>query len=653
MRWQVNGWQGAGGSSRTARETPRPRDTSAPIRRPAHAMRTSSRRSCESAVSTTPPVVGAGRGGRFWTAPPATRPPLPGGEGRPAGRRSQGEGTAHDSAPLPRPPRPAWARGPGGAGRPLASFLFALVLFLPALAAAQPADDDRLPSLTPRVFESRGTVRVSLPDLERQPLSGFGPPPRTYVVPAEREPAVRPFSADPDALPAYALDAPPEPAVALREPNAFRAEGGAGLQTARYGRLDLATTGASGQFFVDADYDGVAGGDVGFDERVGRDHLGVRAGGQSFGAGRVRIEGHAVVDRYSTPVTADFERRERRALGAEAGVSGFGAVAYDAEVRFEQSRLARTDGTEETTEGRVEAEGRVGFLGDRVRLDVAGGTSGLGSGGADVQYGSAGVAVALGRPGGAALVVGARALGYDGVEGGRSQSVGPVVDLSLPLGALRAFATNTPLLAARSLAETADLNPFVSPSPLLVPDVIPVDARAGVEVGRASPDGGSVRARAFGLGLYAPTFLVFERGGDGLYAEDYVEATVVGVGADAVVTAPSGLEASAGVEARRARTADDADVPFYAPLVGRAGVAVPFPRGRVGLAAYAEGPRPTRRLDGDDAPAWGLVSLDARYDVAGPVSLTLRGERLVGEAERWPGFPRPPFAVQLGLRLAR
>ena len=529
---------------------------------------------------------------------------------------------------------------------PLAASL--LLALLPALASAQPADDERLPSLTPRVFESRGTVRVSLPDLERQPLSGFGPPPRTYVVPAEREAVTRPFAPDLDALPVYVLDAPPEPAVALREPNAFRVEGGAGTQIARYGRLDLAATGASGAFFVDADYDGVAGGDVGFDERVGQDVLAVRAGGQSFAPGRVRIEGHAVVDRYSTPVTADFERRERRALGAEVGVAGLGAVPYDAEVRFEQSRLGRTDGTEETTEGRVEALARVAFFGDRVRLDAAGGTAGLGSGGADVQYGSAGAALALTAPSGAALVVGARGLAYDAVDGGRSQSVGPIVDLSLPLGGLRVFAVNTPRLAARSLSELAALNPFVAPDPLVVPDVIPVDARAGVEGG-----GEAVRVRAFGLGLYAPTFLVFERAASGLYREDYVEATVLGAGADVVVTAPSGASASAGVEVRRARTEADEDVPFYAPVAGRGSVAFPFPRGRVGLSAYAEGPRPTARLGGDDAAAWALVALDARYDVLPPVSVTLRGERLVGEAERWPGFPRPPFAVLLGLRLAR
>ena len=537
----------------------------------------------------------------------------------------------------------------GGAGRPLAASLLPLaLLLLPALAAAQPADDERLPSLTPRVFESRGAVRVSLPDLERQPLSGFGPPPRTYVVPAEREAVERPFAPDLDALPVYILDAPPEPAVALREPNAFRVEGGAGTQVARYGRLDLATTGAAGAFFVDADYDGVPGGDVGFDERVGRDRVGVRAGGQSFAAGRVRIEGHAVVDRYSTPATADFERRERRALGAEVGVAGFGAVAYDAEVRFEQSRLARTDGTEETTEGRVEAEGRAAFLDGRVRLDAAGGTAGLGEGGTDVQYGSAGAALALRAPGGAALVVGARVLGYDATEGGQSQSVGPILDLSLPVGALRVFAVNTPRLAVRSLSDVAAYNPFVAPDPLLVPDVIPVGARAGVEVGR-----GEARGRAYALGLYAPTFLVFERDATALYREDYVEATVFGAGADVVVPAPGGASVSAGVEVRRARTADDGDVPFYAPVAGRAGVQVPFPRGRVGVAAYAEGPRPTARLGGDDAPAWAAVSLDARYDVLPPLSLTLRGERLVGEAERWPGFPRPPFAVLLGLRLAR
>ncbi|MDT0632921.1 hypothetical protein RQM47_12520 [Rubrivirga sp. S365] len=576
-------------------------------------------------------------------SPARTLPPTP--------PSAQTGGAAPSQSAVPAPPAAdATSRVPTGAllraGR-LGAALLLLPFLLPALAAAQTPDDERLPSLTPRVFESRGTVRVSLPDIERQPLSGFGPPPRTYVVPAEREPATRPFAPDLDALPVYVLDAPPEPALSAREPNTFRVEGGVGSHVARYGRADLAATGAAGAFFVDADYDGIPGGDVGFDQRVGEDAFAVRAGGHSFAPGRVRIEGHAVLDRYSTPATAEFGRRSRRSLGAEVGVEGFGAVRYDAEVRFEQSRLARTDGDEEATEGRFEALARAGFLDDRVRLDAAGGTASPGSGGADVQYGSAGAAVALGR-GGASLVVGARVLGYDGDGGGNSVSVGPIIDLTLPLRGMTAFATNTPRLAARSLSDLAALNPFVAPDPLVVPDVLPVDARAGVEVGR-----GPFRARAFGIGLYAPTLLVFERGGDALYAEDYVEATVYGAGADLVATAPGGAEASAGVEYRYARTDDGDSVPFYAPFVGRAGVQVPFPRGRVGLAAYGEGPRPTQRIGGDDASAWGLVSLDARYDVYDPFSVTLRAERLVGEAERWPGFPRPPFAVMLGLRLAR
>lgn len=524
--------------------------------------------------------------------------------------------------------------------------LAALAVALAAPAVAQ--DDDRLPSLTPRVFETQGTIAINLPDIERQPLTGFGPPPRTYVVPAERAPVTRPFAPDLDGLPALALAPPPEPPSDLAEPQRVRAEGGGGSQTSRYGRFDLSATGAAGLFVVDADYDGIAGRDL----RVGTDALDVRAAGQSFGPGRVRLGGHLALDQYRAPGDVDDARR-RRAIGAEAGVGGVGAIPFDAALRFEHSAYRHIDG-EESTEGRLDLDGRLAVFDDRIRFDGALGTAGSGGFGTDAQYGAIGAAVALERADGLRLVVGARGLAFDAastVGGGSGRRVGPILDLEVPLGpALRVFVTNDPHLVVRSLADLTRLNPFLSSraaSPVVVPDMVQVDGRGGVEIRR-----GALRLRGYATALRAPTYLVFGRVGDA-YAESYVRATGYGLGGDLALATASGLTASAGFEARTAEADGAGDLPYYAPFVGRAGVQTPFAagRGHVGLAVYGEAARPT---DGaDDAPAFARVSLDASFAVSGPFSAVLRGERLLGEVERWPGYPHVPYAVLVGLRFAR
>ena len=533
---------------------------------------------------------------------------------------------------------------------PISARRWALVaLALPAVAFAQPDDRSRLPSLTPAVFESRGTVSVALPVVDRQPLSGFGPPPRTFVVPADRQPVSRPFSPDLDALPALVLAPPPEPADDTRDLRRFRAEAGGGAHVSRYGRLDVSGASASGEFFVDADYDGVSGSD----ERVRFDRVNLRAGGRSFAPGRVRIEGYATLDGYDTPATIASARRRRRTLGAEVGLEGLGAAPYALAVGFEQGQLARTDDSEaETNEGRLDARGRLAFLQNRIRLDAAAGTAGDGGFGSDVTYGAVGGAVAFGTPEGARLVVGARLMAFDGsatAGGGDGQALGAIVDGQIPLGRARAFLTNDPHVGVRSLSDLTETNPYVQSDPIVFPDLVPVDARLGLEF---RP--GAARVRAYAMAMFAPTFLVFEQLG-GEFGEAYVRATAGGLGGDITVAAPSGVSASAGLEIRAGTVEGGDDIPFYAPLVSRAGVQVPFlqGRGRVGLSGLAESTRPTTRSGARDAPAWGMVSLDARYDLVGPFSAVLRGERLVGTAERWPGSPEPPFTVMLGLRFAR
>ncbi|MEM6286521.1 MAG: hypothetical protein AAF845_05145 [Bacteroidota bacterium] len=524
-----------------------------------------------------------------------------------------------------------------------------LGLLAPAAAVAQPTD---LPSLTPRVFESRGAVRVSLPDIERQPLTGFGPPPRVFVVDDTRTPAERPFEPDIDALPAYEIAGPPEPPTDLAEPQSVRAEAGAGTPFARYGRFDLSAAGAGGVFFVDADYDGLSGRES--EGQVDFDRVDVRAGGQSFATGRLALSGRVLVDRYTTPGSILSARRERRLIGVGAVTEGVGRIPYGVTLGFQQSGLRRLDDSEaESTEGRLDVAGQVGLFRNRLRLDAAAGTAGAGNELADVQYGAVGAAVALERADGARLVLGVRGLTYDATAvagGGSSQTLGPIVDVQLPfrdLGTL--FVTNDPRLDVRSLADLTGLNPYVAQLPIVSPDVLPIDARAGLEIRR-----GPARLRGFAMGIYAPTYLVFERLDDD-FTETYVDARIYGVGGDLAVASRAGVSGSVGVEFRTAGVDTGDEIPFYAPLALHAGLAAPFDRdrGRIGLTLHAETERPANRADTERAGSFALLSFDARYDVYRPFSVVLRGERLLGEVERWPGFPEAPFAVMLGLRFAR
>ena len=553
------------------------------------------------------------------------------------------------SAPPPMLPTP------GPLGRRLPPLALAAALALAPGAFAQ--EDDRLPSLTPQEFVIRGAIQVDLPQLERQPLTGFGPPPRTFVVPADRQAVELAFDPDVDALPALALAPPPAPPLDLPEARAFRAEAGGGTFLARYGRLDLDTGGASGRFYVDADYDGIGETD-GVVERddVDRDRLDLRGGGTTLGTTRVSLDGRVLLDTYSLPAAAgDFvgqSRRERRHLGARAGLEGVGAVPYTLSLGYASNRIGPTDESAGAATSRGRLDGAAEVAPGRFRLDARGGTSGEGAAGSALTYASAGLAGVLGREDGARLVLGARGLAYQNDDARTdSRTVGPIVDLRLPLGETASvFAVNRPRLAVRSLLDLTDENPFVTGEPALAPDVYVADGRAGLAL-RA----GAARVRLYGLGSYAPTRLIYTPAAAGLFAPSYVEATTLGAGADLALAAPSGLGLSAGVEVRSGQIVSGGDLPYYAGFVGTASARAPFAagRGRVGLSVHVEAARPESTVGVGDADPFALVTLDARYDIAGPFAAVARAERLVGTAERWPGFPIEGPAVMLGVRFSR
>lgn len=537
---------------------------------------------------------------------------------------------------------------------------FAAMLFVALAVPARAQDPDpRLPSLTPREFEIRGDVRVDLPQIERQPLSGFGPPPRTYVVPADRAALTGAYDPSLDALPPLALAAPLEPASDLPISRYVRAEGTFGTERARTGRVDLSVPVASGQLVADVDYEGVGSttdlGIVTYDDLTA--DVGIRTGGRlPFGIGAM-----AQVDRYAMPGVANLptnipnplRRLTRVGARAEAGTPGAGA--FDARVRFMADRLSpATDGADaflgtSQSAALVDATARLTLL-DRLRLDGGAGTVGLDGGiGQDARYAAGGASVVFETPDGISIALGARGLAYEvGAANGNgdAKAVSPVVDLSVPVGpTIRVFASNDPRLVVRGLGDVAEANPFVVDRPVVAPDLLRIDARAGAEL-----VSGGTTLRAFAHLTDAPTWLYFERAADGRFLEVYQSARLQGITAEAAFLLPSGISFDAGATVRETELVNSGgEIPFVAPMVARAGIQVPFSRGRLSATIYHEGKRPIDATQ--EAEAFTFVSAGARFDITPQISALLQADRLAGTVEQWPNYPLPNRAVRGGLRV--
>lgn len=546
-----------------------------------------------------------------------------------------------------------------------------LLALLPLTAFAQRPDTERLPDLTPRAFEIRGDLQISLPNLERQPLRGFAPPPRTYVVPGDRQTYVAPYAQRLDDLPADPLGEPAPPEATALAPLTGRIDAAFGRTLSRIGRFALSTGGLG----VDFNYSGYsgfepvedredfdAGSDV-FDGHVAYTTSGPTRFGFALDGGYQR---YTLIGAFPTLETT-LSNRTVRTFGGDLSVTAGDPdqTSFDAQIRFTTSDVENEQPEEldvlnaafDVSETRLEGGGAVQF--DRVRLDAAGAFAGLGDEGLGESLSaySAGGALRLDL-GRSRLDVGARLLSYSASAlngGGSSQNVGPVVDFEMPISATtHFFLRNDPQVERRGLAGLFRENPYAVPEPFVAPDLHVLDGEAGIEV-----QGRSVRFTAFGAARYSPVFRYFERDlvtsspTQGLYEARYGEAVVVGGGGAVTFYAPSGFRVTAEAEVRTGSLGDDdRDIPYFAPVVGRLSLAMPFAgsRGLVQVTGSMESTRPTE-TEGEDAPAWATLDAEAHYLFASGFGVLLRAERLAGRAEQWPGFPRPPATVMAGLRV--
>lgn len=94
--------------------------------------------------------------------------------------------------------------------------IFLLLSWTATSALAQGRDTAQviLPDLAPREVEIRGTLEISFPSLQRQPLIGFNPPPLVPQIPPDRQPYVEPYRQAAAVLTPISLPRPEPPAIA-------------------------------------------------------------------------------------------------------------------------------------------------------------------------------------------------------------------------------------------------------------------------------------------------------------------------------------------------------------------------------------------------------------------------------------------------------
>ncbi len=537
--------------------------------------------------------------------------------------------------------------------------VFAALVLLGTGSLHAQARRDTLPPLTPRDLEIRGELRVSLPSIERQPLTGFGLTPTLKRVDARRTPAVPAYVTP--AIPGSPLGAPQLPELVSLDPGAPRKgtfEAGVGRSFARFGHLYYTRPLAPGTgLFADAAYEGLGNfrpeGRPNTDADAARLALGLRhargttALGATLDANVLSrgLYGAGFLARRSGASGGLLLDADGRIGAAADGVSLGGSLRASGG-RFDPgaslSREFQLDAALHADAARtpvglwIAAATRVG------RLDGA--TS------KDQFTLNAGAGVSL-QQSGARLRVGPQLLVAD--EAARRTAFTLALDGRLPIGpGAEAFLVNTPRVEGGRFADVFAESPFAAVQPDVRSEVVPVDARAGAQLTRGTVEGtvwAGYRKRTQGRVYEQPT-------GAGLVRVGYAALGELAGGLTVRGMQLGGLHALASVEVRdpvftEARL-DTLTVPYRAPVEGSLGVGYRLPGGRglVQATLRGEGVRYADRAATVRVAPSADLDLFASYGLTPYVHLIGRLDNvLLGGRERWAGFPEAELLGQVGL----
>ncbi len=546
-----------------------------------------------------------------------------------------------------------------------------------------------LPDIAPQEVEIRGTMDISFPSLERQPLVGFNPPPSTYEIPDERQPYIEEYKQRAANLPSSSLQRPEPPEATGRfgtvQQGMLKTGAGRYFQRTIYGTL---TAAVQPGLSVDAEVD--YGGSQGhtpeddadlsssydsFDGRLGLTSQGTNL--QIYGELDGFYDAYVLYGARSQgfdPAAGPLRiEPNRNGAGAalSTGLQTSGIHSSYLEVSYGASRYETGTETADSTETLfVDREKRASVdallnktFGD-FRLSTGGNfnVAGLDDNSVfDSDYFSydAGLTGVWESGGAVDLELGARILGYtaDSDVGGELQYISPVARLTFRVSnQLQLYARNTPSVSMPGLTGLYEENPYLGRISSFRPTIAAVDAEGGARIYR-----GSMQFAVWGGVREYPSYQYFQVENTavagftrGFFDVGYDEARIIHAGGRASLQLPDGVQASLELKFRQARLTDNNIViPYVSPATSNLSFAYPF-AGRKGLLEVTGNIYGSRYVDlANDERVGAYVDFDAgaSYDFTDSFGIYARIENMsVGALEEWKEYPQPSFVAQGGLR---
>jgi hypothetical protein len=586
------------------------------------------------------------------------------------------------------------------------SLSVALGLALIAAAGLAPStmaqDQPSLPDIAPREIEIQGTLEIALPSLQRQPLSGFNPPPRIPDVPANRMPYVGSYTPDREDLPLQ-MPEPPGLQAQLDRPapplnGELRAGGGRYFSRYAAGQLWLPLS-AHELVTIDGDYRGSVGfapfenrpdvDETPYDTFTGR--VGLQSRRESFSL-NTDLEGF--FDTYTLygaqvntlnpqrPSIVPQPDRSGRHLQGTFDVQTHGSVALGARAsvsgtEYETTLFSGTPNDDtQRTERRVHLGGdvTVPIGSSQGRLDAMVETAGLGADGGfgnDVTAFDGGLSALLITRPGLRLHVGGRFLSTsvapdarpDFLERRSARFFAPSFKLDWTASStMSLFLQNQPSVQTHPLVDLFGENPYLIGAVGVQPSLRTTDAEGGLRL-----FAGPLQLVARGGYRYAvarPYMTAAARPGtaspDDLYAAgtfvtQYASSRIIHAAADLSLQRMGGIEISVGGAFRNGQLVErEVPIPYFAPVTGHAVVSYAFAeqRGLIQLTGRVESARYVDRSETERIDPFADVDLEASFDVTPSLGLIFEMKNMTsGSLEHWEQYPQPPLIITSGLRV--
>ena len=584
--------------------------------------------------------------------------------------------------------------------RVLTFVVFLAGLALPAGASFAQADQDTLlPDLAPREMEILGNLEITFPQLRRQPLSGFNPPPRIYEVPRGWRPWTGDYKQPSADLPGTSLIQPVSPPATIsvgQHPHKGELSLGIGRYLSREVRAQAAFDlgpnvvmyGSAfhegldkfepfddtlGTEAPEQNYDGVAG----LTYRSGATSAGVEVSGffreldlygaradtapfasperdgQGFG-GKVWV---ATGETSKLPVLLSAEYRantfETSLTGAEFAPSVDGSLlAVAGETKFGMG------GRSLQLDGQVSITGQEGIfapLDSMLMVDSKNDVTTYRTGGElRIETGKRSVLRVGAQMHGYSVSQSFSAVGLQTFDESKLYVAPRISFVNMIASGTEIYVKNTPIVLVSDQSEMFRFNPFLVDGALALPELSVVNVEGGIVFYK-----GPVRVAARS-GITTYESLRYFAGSDspffgpGFFDVHYGNADVLFAGGDIGVTFPGQFSATISGQWQSAKLDNDLDVPYYPKFDGGLRASYVFADDRALLQVDGKfvGERNVDAIASRQLSGYVDMAFLGSYYFENGVGIFGRVHTMTGDTfERWDGYPVADWVTLGGIRL--